>query len=219
MQGSDVSDKARPDIFGNLAEVLLSIKPVLEERLAFLRAYPPDPKMHPITSALVKAYITRVELQLAGIRDGAGGLQNEYRNHPTLTEELQEIESWIMRREPGTPRRKLTVNDEDALGNWFVGKMGLSYSQARQKIRDTRLHLSGKGAPSKRPETLNMLDARIVNRWSSTELAIRMCDCGAAKHTAHCSERIRKRIKELESALGKYGIQIPASTTPEKNAL
>jgi hypothetical protein len=34
-----------------------------------------------------------------------------------------------------------------------------------------------------------------------------MCDCGAAQHGKLCRERIRKRLKELESYLAKYDIR------------
>jgi hypothetical protein len=199
----------------NLAEVLRVIQPALEAKLAFFRNHPPDPAIYPVTSALIAAYKSRLELELSTLRGGAAGLKDEASHHPTSMRELQELESWIMRKKPGTPRPKLAVKDEDALGNWFVSKMGFSYSQAKQMIESLCALQSGKGAPSKRIETVKLMDARIANGWSYSELATKMCDCGAKKHTKHCSERIRKRLKELESVLAKYGIRIlPA---PEKN--
>ena len=85
-------------------------------------------------------------------------------------------------------------------------------------IRDLNRLNSGKGAPSKRPDTLKMMDARILNNWTSKELADHKCDCGALDnvHTAHCEDRIRKRLKELEVFLEKYNISYSRPVTGEK---
>jgi hypothetical protein len=203
------------DRFGNLAEILRSIEPALEAKIAYCRSHVPSPAAQPATSVIVQAYVTRLEIQLSAIRAGAPGLKDEYKNHPMLTEEIKELESWITRRMPDAPRWQLTEKDEDVMGDWLVKKQGLSYSHAKRQIQAMRAHLSGRGAPSKRPETLKILDARIVHGWSYAEIAKRMCDCGATEHTSYCSERIRKRLKELKSILSKFGVQLP--TAPEKN--
>jgi hypothetical protein len=200
------------DKWENVADILRAIEPDLEMKLASCRSNPPDPVKQPVTSAVVAAYISRVELELAAIRRGASALQDQSRERPTLVEEITQIESWILRRKSGVPRRKLTDQDERAIGDWFVSKMNYSYSETNQKLEEMRRLLSGKGAPSKRPETLEMLDARICNAWSYPEVARRMCDCGASMHAEHCEERIRKRIKELEAFLIKYGIKCLSST-------
>ena len=67
-------------------------------------------------------------------------------------------------------------------------------------------NLAGKGAPSKRRETVKMLDARIAKGWSYSQLAKELCDCGATRHTDRCADSIRKRIKELEMFLDKRKI-------------
>jgi len=193
----------------NLADVIRAIEPTLEAKLRLCQHHAPDPATKPVSAAIVAVYVSRIESALAAIRGGGKSLREDAVSHPNASEELQEIESWILRRKPNAPGRKLTDKDWDAFGNWFVSKMGYSYSRAREMIERLRNLQSSKGAPNKRTETLKMLDARIANEWSYMELANKMCDCGALKHTEHCSERIRKRLKELESFLKKYGIQVP----------
>jgi hypothetical protein len=208
------AEKLGPDQWENLADVLRSIEPELENRLTFCRTHIPDPKTQPATSAIIQRYVRCLELQLSSIRRGAPGLKSEFRNHPELTEELEDIQSWIMRKVPGAIS-SVTEKDEDAIGDWFVSKMGYSFSTAKRRLDEMRRRRSGKGAPSKRPETLKMLDARLANGWSYSKLANNLCDCGAKEHTEHCSERIRKRLKELHLFLDKWKIVLPA--TPEIN--
>ena len=52
----------------DLAEVLRAIEPDLEMKLAYCRANPVDPVEQPVTCAVVAAYISLVELELASIR-------------------------------------------------------------------------------------------------------------------------------------------------------
>lgn len=195
--------------FEHIAEALTGTLPWLEDKLSFCRVNPPDPAEQPITSAIVASYIARLEQLLTDIRGGGQGLKIQFLERPGLITEVREFESWITRRKPGVPRRKLTPAQEDDLGDWFVSKMGYSYSRTRQRVRDMRRFLSGQGAPTKHPETLKMMDARIAHHLSYSQLAARMCDCGGKDHGEHCSERIRKRLKELESFLVKYQIRIP----------
>jgi hypothetical protein len=193
----------------NLADVLRVIQPELEAKLSYCRNHPSDPVLHPVTTAILAAYMSRLESELATIRGGAAAMKKQERNEPLFMQELEEMESWILRRKRGVPRRQLAAKDEDALGNWFVSKMGLSYSKTKRMLQNIRRRQSGKGAPSMRTETLGLLDARISNRWTYKELVAHRCDCGAQKHDAHCVDRIRKRISELESFLAKYQIAYP----------
>ena len=197
------------DKWENLADVLRPLVVDLEAKLTHCRSHPPSPLKQPVTNAVIAAYITLLEVELAAIREGARGLQHQFRERPKLTNEITQIESWILRRKSGVARPQLTDRDEQALGDWFVGKMGFSYSETKQWFEQARQLLSGKGAPNKRPETLRMLDARIYNNWSYAELARHMCDCGSSAHDEHCAERIRKRIKELEAFLTKHKIIYP----------
>jgi len=199
----------RSDKWEDLADVLRVIEPDLAIKLAYCRSHPPDAVKQPVTSAVVVAYSSQVELELTTIRRGARGLQDQYRQRPWLTDEITQIESWILRRRSGAARRQLTDRDEQALGDWFVSKMGYSYSETRQRLGEMRKLLSGEGAPNRRLETLKMMDARICNGWSYQELARHMCDCGLPTHSDYCAERIRKRIKELEAFLSKYNIDYP----------
>jgi hypothetical protein len=198
------------DRLENLAEVLRAIEPDLELKLAFCQKKPPDPATQPVTSSIVAAYISRLELELTSIRSGARGLQDQFREQPNLIREINEIESWIARRRPGVPRRQLTDQDAEVLGDWYVSKMGYSYSETNRRIAEIRKLLGGRGAPNKRPETLKMFDARVANGWSYQEIADHMCDCGSRTHAGHCADRIRKRIKELEAFLIKYKISYDA---------
>jgi hypothetical protein len=195
------------DKWEHLAEILRAIEPALERKLDYCRANPPDPVKQPVTSAVVTAYVSRVELELATIRGGVRRLKDQLRDRPGLTNEILEIESWILRRRSGVARPKLTAQDEQALGDWFVSKMGFSYSETRQRLAEMQRSVSGKGAPNKKIETLKLLDARICNGWSYQELARRMCDCGSSQHADYCADRIRKRVGELVAFLKNYGIE------------
>jgi hypothetical protein len=134
-------------------------------------------------------------------------------NHPYLTNEIQEIEGWIKRRKPNMPSRSFSEEDQDALGDWLIKYASSSYSKARQFVSGVAKSLRPKGAPSKRVQTLKILDARVANGWSYAMLASKMCDCDAKVHDAHCSERIRKRLKELESVLAKYDIHFESANS------
>jgi len=193
----------------NLADVMRAIEPDLENRIAKCKANPPDPVRQPVTSAIVAAYVSRVELELATIRDGAKALQDQSQNRPTLTHEIQEIESWILRRKYNGARPRLRVKDEQVVGDWFVRKMGYSFSETNRRLDAMRKFLSGKGAPTKHLATLKMMDALICNNWSYRSLVQHMCDCGLSTHNDYCRERIRKRIKGLEAFLRRYNIDFP----------
>jgi hypothetical protein len=185
----------------------------LESDLAYCRDHPPDPIKHPATTALLREYVKRVELLLDCSRRGPSGMKNLAQNHPNLTSEIQEIQAWIKRRKPNIPSRSFSEEDQDALGDWLIKYASSSYSKARQFVSGVAKSLRPKGAPSKRVQTLKLLDARLANGWSYTKLASKMCDCDAKVHDSYCSERIRKRLKELESVLATYDIHFkPANS-------
>jgi hypothetical protein len=202
--------------FGAMAELLASTTGSLEERLSYCLSNPLDKANHPVMKAMVDAYISRLQLALDNIRRGAIGLRYQYENHPHLTDQIQELESWLFHPKPRESQPKITTKQEETIGDWLVGTMRYSYSKARRQIESFKRSISTRGAPSKRVETLLMMDARISNGWSYPTLASRMCDCGGSDHGVHCSERIRKRIKELEGVLKNYGIPLHASEGGEK---
>ena len=192
-----------PDRWEKLAEVMRAVEPDLQRRIVHLQINPPDPVNQPVSSALVRAYLSRLEIYIDAIRGGAKGLSDHYRDHPTLLQELQEMETWIFRKKAAGKKTELTAADEDVIGDWLVST-GRSYSETKQMLRRMRQFLTGRGAPNKRPETLRIMDARISHAPSYKQLASKMCDCGLPQHTEHCEERIRKRIKELKKFLAKY---------------
>ena len=192
-------------------DVLRAIVPDLQDRIVLIRTKPPDPISQPISAVIAKAYVSRLEIQLNDIRRGAEGLKDDYRNHPDLMSEIQELETWVLKRTTHESGVETIAQHKDELGNWLCSVMGYSYSKTK-RILDA-VGRSKRGAPTKRPQTLRMMDAKLANRWSYPKLASEMCDCGAVKHGEYCQERIRKRIKELEKFLAKYNIA-PEKSTP-----
>ncbi len=187
------------------AEVMRSVEPALRRRLAHLQTNSPDPVTQPVSSALGKAYLIRLEIYVDAIGGGAKGLRVLYRDYPNLEQELEEMETWIVIDRETGDKPRLTAAHEESLGDWLVSR-GRSYSQTRQLLRRTRQLVTGRGAPNKRPDTLRLLDAKISQTLSYKRLASQSCDCGLAQHTEHCEERIRKRIKELEKFLARQMI-------------
>lgn len=196
----------RPEYLEKLAELMrFTSAGVMERKIARLKIHPFDPVSRPVTRALANEYLRRLETYLALILNGAAGMREKSLIYPGLPQELMEIEDWLLRSGGATNERIFKPEIEDFFGNWLVS-IGYSYTETKQMLGDMRKELSGRGAPSKRPETLRILDARIANGWSYSRLAAEMCDCGAKQHTTHCAERIRKRLKELESFLSRYKI-------------
>jgi hypothetical protein len=192
------------DPLEKVAEFMQIILPALEERLARLQKRLPDPLKRPVTSAIVVAYIARLRLQIDHTQRGVEGLRTEIANHPNLTEEIEELESWIAHRKH-IASKQMAQDYEDAMGDYLVST-GRSYTKTKEMLRKARHQMSARGAPNKRTETLRLLDAKLVNAWSYRQLAAKMCDCGAKQHNEYCAERIRKRLKELEAFLGRYKI-------------
>jgi len=200
-----------PDTFWEkLAEVTRLIEPMLLRKLVYHQTNLPSPETQPVSNALARAFISRMERHLEAIRGGAEGMQREFGDKPgDRLKETLEIETWFIGKQKAikTPEGAL-----DAIGNFLVAT-GKSYAEARHMLNAVQRFTATKGAPSKRPETLKMMDARIAHRWSYKTLASKMCDCGGREHNEYCEERIRKRIKELESFLAKYKITYHPFTT------
>jgi hypothetical protein len=194
------------DRWQEFAAVMRVAEPDLAERMSRLRSQAPDPAKRPVTATLVDAYVYRLEIHLQAIRGGAEALQESARTCPNLIPEMLAIQDWLFNS--NRPGAELTNEEETTIGDWLVS-MGRSYSETRRMISEINKSRAGKGAPSKRVETVALLDARIANGWSYTKLASKMCDCGALNHNEYCSDRIRKRLKKLERFLTKHNIYIP----------
>jgi hypothetical protein len=188
-----------------LAEVVRASVPELERQIAYLRTNPPDPVKQPVTSAIAKAYLSRLEIHLDDVRRGPDGLKDQALNRPNLLKELQEMQTWILRKKAPKKMLEPTVAEENIIGDWLVST-GRSYSEAKRKLRQMRQSITGRGAPNKRPETLRILDAKVSRGLSYPQLASKLCDCGLPRHTEHCAERMRKRISQLGKLLIKYNI-------------
>jgi hypothetical protein len=164
-----------PDSWAKLAEVVRATEPDLQRRIVYLQTNPPDPVNQPVSNALVRAYLSRLEIYVGAIRRGGKGLSDHYRDHPTLLQELHEMETWILRKKGAVKKAEFTAAGEDVIGDWLVS-MGRSYSKTKQMLRRLRQFLNGRGAPNKRPETLKMLDAKLSQALSYKHLASKMCD-------------------------------------------
>ena len=191
--------------FELVAELYRSFGERLEQEAVRRKTDLPNSATQPVGDALRKAYLSRLEIHIDTIRRGDEVSKGELPNLSTLQQELREFGVWILSSEAVSRRPTFSREFEESIGDALVS-VGCSYSKTRQMLRQSRQIITGRGAPNKRPETLKMLDARVANGWSYSRLASEMCDCGARKHTSHCAESIRKRIKGLEEFLNKYKI-------------
>jgi len=185
-----------------------------ENTLSFWKANPPDPTKQPISARLVEAYLFRTELQLKFMRGIPGAMDEIVRDYPNVSAEWKELAIWIAPSEPNYQARRITEQNEDTIGDFLVAQMKMPYSQAKALLKS--LSKGTKGAPNKRPQTLKMLDAMVANGWSYAQVAVRMCDCGNRSHNEKCRETIRKRIKELDALLARYGILYQRGTPGKK---
>ncbi|HXC44742.1 MAG TPA: hypothetical protein VNY51_14630 [Candidatus Dormibacteraeota bacterium] len=183
----------------------LFVTPLFITKASYLLENKPDAEHHPVSHALANAALNRIMRHLVAIGNGVEAIKADLGDRPgAIVREMLEIESWfIEKRKP-----EITNEVKDAMGDILVSR-GFSYSQARNAIEEIPNLFFPKGAPNKRPRTLQMMDARIKNHWSYQTLARKMCDCGETKHNELCSERIRKRLKELKAFLKRYDITYP----------
>jgi len=178
---------------------------VLSYRAEYTREHLPDPIQKPISHAIAKELIARLERHIKAIREGGASIEQEFGDRPgELIRDTLELETLFIgkNKSPSFPKAAHSI-----IGDLLVSA-GKSYTETRRDLEEIEQFFTYLGAPTKRPETLKLLDAKIANHWSYRTLAREMCDCGANKHNEYCSERIRKRIKELKSFLTKYGITL-----------
>jgi hypothetical protein len=203
-----------------LAELVTSMAHSVEEKLSRCRANPPDAAKHPVTKLIVDVYLFCLEVMANDMRRGVIGLREQFETRPNLRQSIEDLESWLFRPKKRVSKPKLTVSQEREMGDFLVGKMNFSFSRALTQIESFKRSINPKGAPSKKAQTLLMLDARVANGWSYFRIASELCDCEKRKHDKHCADSIRKRIKELEAFLAKYKIVCwKQNETPEKTQL
>jgi hypothetical protein len=195
------------DKWERLVQVARAVEPDFEWRINYLETNAPDPVKQPVTSALAKAYLSRLKSHLIAVRRGADGLKEEKLKRPELLQEILDLQKWILKKASSEPL-KFTKANEDTVGNLLVST-GRSYYEARQMVDQLRKVVIGRGAPNKRPETLRMADARISQALSYKKLASNICDCGLSQHTELCADRVRKRLEQVRSLLAKYKIDEP----------
>ena len=179
----------------------------LVAELEHCRKNRPDHQTHPASRAILGAYITRIELLLSYIRDGEDGLRRHFTEHPALIREIDELKAWLYREtRPIEAGREFIAGNEDAVGDW-LGSLGMPYSQTSAMLRRAKqLKL---GAPtSQRAVTLKALDMKLSEKLSYSELAAKLCDCGAKEHGELCRDRFRKRIDLLEKMMSMYDIKV-----------
>lgn len=181
--------------------VLRGIDRHLSKRIAYHWENLPDAQRQPVSYAIAMWFIATTDRQLTAIRAGSTAIKQELGERPgAAIRAVFEMESWLV---PRIKQSKLTDKAEDIIGNLLVSS-GLTYGEARYLTRLMQ-QVPG-GAPSKRPQTLKLMDAKIANRWSYAKLTMKMCDCQERTHDEKCVERIRKRIAELQRILVNHGI-------------
>jgi hypothetical protein len=186
---------------------------MFSSELELLKSLPVDPAKYPATAALVEAYMRRLEQIVAAIK----GLPQDLtqvsvevpRQQTRLMDELQEIGSWIKRqRRPGhedfTPE-EISLK-RDTIGDWLVS-VGFSYSEATRLMEAATK--PKRGAPlARRSDILAAYDMKKSKGLSLRQVTMKVCDCGEAKHSSTCQDRLRKRFHELEKLLEKYSLKI-----------
>jgi hypothetical protein len=188
-----------------VTKYLRAVSTGYEGVVAYWKSNPPDRSKQPVTSALVDAYVIRLEIKSLASSRGLQSFVAANDKYPSMHAELRELGDWLETVEPSYLNPKVTEDTEDRFGDALVADLDFSYSEARALLR--KQSQPQKGAPNKHPLTLAMFDARVANGWSYMELASKMCDCSLRNHNDLCRERIRKRLKELESVLSKFGIE------------
>jgi hypothetical protein len=211
-------------IMESLSEKLKKVVAILREwknfhsnELEFLKAHLPDSIKQPITSAVVQAYMARLETAIATISalpDDLTKISIEVpKRHSLIQEEIEEIGTWIKRtRRPGHEE----VTDEEirtktlTFGDALVSK-GFSFSEASLLLEEAKRQRIKLGAPPvSRAETLQAYDMQVAKGLSHAALTRKVCDCDKAQHGKQCEDRLRKRIYELKKFLQKYDINIPS---------
>jgi hypothetical protein len=189
--------------------------------LELLKSHPVDPARYPTTAVLVEAYMTRLEIIVTAIKGLPKDLTQVSAEMPRqqirLMDELREIGTWIKRqRRPGHEDimpEEMSLK-RDTIGDWLVS-IGLSYSKATH-LMDAATKPK-RGAPlARRSDTLAAYDMKKSKGLSLSQVTMKVCDCGEARHGTNCQDRLRKRFHELEKLLEKYSLKIDSPQNERK---
>jgi hypothetical protein len=69
-------------LWAKLAEVVRIVEPFLARKIAHHQSNLPDPQTQPVSYALAKVFLSRLERQLTAIRAGADGMRQEFGADP-----------------------------------------------------------------------------------------------------------------------------------------
>lgn len=190
-----------------VAAALRETEPDLVAELEYWRKNLPDHETRPASRAIVEAYVTRLETLLSNIRAGEEALRRRFAEYATTLQEIDELKTWLYReKRPIEAGRELVSDNQDVVGDW-LGSFGMSYSQTSAMLRGAK-HLKLGAPTSQRADTLKALDIQLSEKLSSSDLAVKLCNCGATEHGELCRDRFRKRIDLLENMMSTYKIKV-----------
>jgi hypothetical protein len=165
---------------------------------------PPDPRSEPTRYLLVQTYLDRVNKLLSILR--ARQLPPK-----TLTDDLNELVSWVRAPDSGQRERNIAVfQGADEVGNWLIRERLVPENTAFSETKRLLSVIQPKrGAPIKdRRYIVDALDKKITKGWTLSVLTRRVCQCGKASHDKTCTDKLRKQIAQLEGLLKQYGLTL-----------
>ena len=185
--------KAMPD---HVLAFLRACEPSIRARQRELIESRPNPMEQPVRYFLIEAWLNRVSAVLSGLDS------QEWTVPPNqLATELGELEGWLIAKPAEQNNNFSTLGG--TIGNLLVSN-GCSFTEAQRLLK--RFKVGRKGAPPKyRIGTVAALDLRTTRNCTWAKITRLFCGCGRPKHDDLCQDRVRKRVRELEEVLEKYG--------------
>ena len=169
-------------------------------RAEFFVAFPPDPECR-VRTALREGFIQRVSnlLDLFPSQHSLTDLLRVLPEFARLTAEAHELSRWALDPLSEEEWRRLPA----ALGD-LLTRQGWTYSEAQGVVGSIR---RPRGCPPRmRVIAIKALEMKLRPGQSWMKITNRLCNCGAARHTESCKERIRQATMDLQEVLDRYGI-------------